>query len=119
MPYGPSGTHHPGTGPGRRALLRRARAEGVPRRYWAAEPVSAEFAEHIASFAGNGSAGLYIHGGVNAGKTHAISAMARLFAEAGYEVAFTTAKGMLGLSVLATGCSILDLLSIRMYLYCQ
>lgn len=54
-----------------------------------------EFAEYIASFAGNGGAGLYIHGGVGAGKTHAASAMARLFAEAGYEVAFTTAKGML------------------------
>lgn len=54
-----------------------------------------EFAEYIASFAGNGGAGLYIHGGVGAGKTHAASAMARLFAEAGYDVAFTTAKGML------------------------
>ena len=52
---------------------------GIPRRYWAAEA----------------DRGLYIHGGVGAGKTHAASAMARLFAEAGYEVAFTTAKGML------------------------
>lgn len=68
---------------------------GIPRRYWAAEADRPEFAEYIASFAGNGGAGLYIHGGVGAGKTHAASAMARLFAEAGYEVAFTTAKGML------------------------
>lgn len=68
---------------------------GVPRRYWAAEADRPEFAEYIASFAGNGGAGLYIHGGVGAGKTHAASAMARLFAEAGYDVAFTTAKGML------------------------
>ena len=45
--------------------------------------------------AANGGAGLYIHGGVGAGKTHSASAMARLFAEAGYDVAFTTAKGML------------------------
>lgn len=29
-PDGPSGTHHPGAGPGGRALLRRAGAEGVP-----------------------------------------------------------------------------------------
>ena len=43
----------------------------------------------------NLAAGLYIHGGVGAGKTHAASAMARLFAEAGYDVAFATAKGML------------------------
>ena len=68
---------------------------GIPRRYWAAEADRPEFAEYIASFAGNGGAGLYIHGGVGAGKTHAASAMARLFAEAGYEVAITTAKGML------------------------
>lgn len=68
---------------------------GIPRRYWTAEADRPEFAEYIASFAGNGGAGLYIHGGVGAGKTHAASAMARLFAEAGYEVAFTTAKGML------------------------
>ena len=68
---------------------------GIPRRYWAAEADRPEFAEYIASFAGNGGAGLYIHGGVGAGKTHAASAMARLFAEAGYDVAFTTAKGML------------------------
>lgn len=61
---------------------------GIPRRYWAAEADRPEFAEYIASFAGNE--------GVGAGKTHAASAMmARLFAEAGYEVAFTTAKGML------------------------
>lgn len=60
-----------------------------------AEADRPEFAEYIASFAGNGGAGLYIHGGVGAGKTHAASAMARLFAEAGYDVAFTTAKGML------------------------
>ena len=73
---------------------RRSRA-GIPRRYWAAEADRPEFAEYIASFAGNGGAGLYIHGGVGAGKTHAASAMARLFAEAGYDVAFTTAKGML------------------------
>lgn len=56
---------------------------GIPRRYWAAEADRPEFAEYIASFAGNGGAGLYIHGGVGAGKTHAASAMARLFAEAG------------------------------------
>lgn len=68
---------------------------GIPRRYWAAEADRPEFAEYIASFAGSGGAGLYIHGGVGAGKTHAASAMARLFAEAGYDVAFTTAKGML------------------------
>lgn len=68
---------------------------GIPRRYWAAEADRPEFAEYIASFAGNGGAGLYIHGGVGVGKTHAASAMARLFAEAGYDVAFTTAKGML------------------------
>lgn len=68
---------------------------GIPRRYWAAEADRPEFAEYMASFAGNGGAGLYIHGGVGAGKTHAASAMARLFAEAGYDVAFTTAKGML------------------------
>ena len=68
---------------------------GIPRRYWAAEADRPEFAEYIASFAGNGGAGLYIHGGVGAGKTHSASAMARLFAEAGYDVAFTTAKGML------------------------
>ena len=60
---------------------------GIPRRYWAAEADRPEFAEYIASFAGNGGAGLYIHGGVGAGKTHAASAMARLFAEAGYEAA--------------------------------
>lgn len=71
------------------------RRAGIPRRYWAAEADRPEFAEYIASFAGNGGAGLYIHGGVGAGKTHAASAMARLFAEAGYDVAFTTAKGML------------------------
>ena len=59
------------------------------------EAARPEFAEYIASFAGNGGAGLYIHGGVGAGKTHSASAMARLFAEAGYDVAFTTAKGML------------------------
>lgn len=41
------------------------------------------------------AAGLYIHGGVGANKTYAASSMARLFVEAGYEVAFTTAKGML------------------------
>lgn len=76
----------------REKVLARA---GIPRRYWAAEADRPEFAEYIASFAGNGGAGLYIHGGVGAGKTHAASAMARLFAEAGYEVAFTTAKGML------------------------
>ena len=58
---------------------------GIPRRYWAAEADRPEFAEYIASFAGNGGAGLYIYGGVGAGKTHAASAMARLFAEAGYE----------------------------------
>ena len=40
-----------------------------PRRYWAAEADRPEFAEYIASFAGNGGAGLYIHGGVGAGKT--------------------------------------------------
>lgn len=68
---------------------------GIPRRYRAAEADRPEFAEYIASFAGNGGAGLYIHGGVGAGKTHSASAMARLFAEAGYDVAFTTAKGML------------------------
>ncbi len=76
---------------------------GIPRRYWAAVADRPEFAEYIASFAGNGGAGLYIHGGADApvyvepgaGKTHAASAMARLFAEAGYDVAFTTAKGML------------------------
>ena len=80
------------------AAARREKAlsrSGIPRRYWAAEADRPEFAEYIASFAGNGGAGLYIHGGVGAGKTHAASAMARLFAEAGYEVAFTTAKGML------------------------
>lgn len=71
------------------------RRAGIPRRYRAAEADRPEFAEYIASFAGNGGAGLYIHGGVGAGKTHAASAMARLFAEAGYDVAFTTAKGML------------------------
>lgn len=48
---------------------------GIPRRYWAAEADRPEFAEYIASFAGNGGAGLYIHGGVGAGKTHAASAM--------------------------------------------
>lgn len=37
---------------------------GIPRRYWAAEADRPEFAEYIASFAGNGGAGLYIHGGV-------------------------------------------------------
>lgn len=68
---------------------------GVPRRYWAAEADRPELAEYIASFAGNGGAGLYMHGGVGAGKTHAASAVARLFIEAGYDVAFTTAKGML------------------------
>ena len=73
----------------------RRRAALAARRYWAAEADRPEFAEYIASFAGNGGAGLYIHGGVGAGKTHAASAMARLFAEAGYDVAFTTAKGML------------------------
>ena len=66
-----------------------------PARARAAEADRPEFAEYIASFAGNGGAGLYIHGGVGAGKTHSASAMARLFAEAGYDVAFTTAKGML------------------------
>ena len=35
---------------------------GIPRRYWAAEADRSEFAEYIASFAGNGGAGLYIHG---------------------------------------------------------
>ena len=72
-----------------------ALARGHPQAYWTAEADRPEFAEYIASFAGNGGAGLYIHGGVGAGKTHAASAMARLFAEAGYDVAFTTAKGML------------------------
>ena len=79
-------------------LARREKAlsrAGIPRRYRAAEADRPEFAEYIASFAGNGGAGLYIHGGVGAGKTHSASAMARLFAEAGYDVAFTTAKGML------------------------
>lgn len=33
---------------------------GIPRRYWAAEADRPEFAEYIASFAGNGGAGLYI-----------------------------------------------------------
>ena len=79
----------------RRSVGRRRSRAGIPRRYWAAEADRPEFAEYIASFAGNGGAGLYIHGGVGAGKTHAASAMARLFAEAGYDVAFTTAKGML------------------------
>ena len=83
---------------GKEEAARREKAlsrAGIPRRYWAAEADRPEFAEYIASFAGNGGAGLYIHGGVGAGKTHAASAMARLFAEAGYDVAFTTAKGML------------------------
>ena len=68
----------------REKVLARA---GIPRRYWAAEADRPEFAEYIASFAGNGGAGLYIHGGVGAGKTHAASAMARLFAEGGTEAA--------------------------------
>ena len=74
---------------------REREAEERRRAARAAEADRPEFAEYIASFAGNGGAGLYIHGGVGAGKTHAASAMARLFAEAGYDVAFTTAKGML------------------------
>lgn len=44
----------------REKVLARA---GIPRRYWAAEADRPEFAEYIASFAGNGGAGLYIHGG--------------------------------------------------------
>lgn len=82
----------------REEVARREKAlfrAGVSRRYWAAEADRPELAEYIASFAGNGGAGLYIHGGVGAGKTHAASAMARLFIGAGYEVSFTTAKGML------------------------
>ena len=74
---------------------REREAEARRRAALAAKADRPEFAEYIASFAGNGGAGLYIHGGVGAGKTHSASAMARLFAEAGYDVAFTTAKGML------------------------
>ena len=62
---------------------------GIPRRYWAAEADRPEFAEYIASFAGNGGAGLYIHGGVGAGKTHAASAMARLLLPPMYFPPFT------------------------------
>ena len=54
---------------------------GIPRRYWAAEADRPEFAEYIASFAGNGGAGLYIHGGVGAGNYAGLPIMLRNGAE--------------------------------------
>lgn len=75
-----------------RELLARA---GVPRRYAGAAVDLPQVFAYIASFQGNGGAGLYIHGAVGRGKTYAASAIAREFLLSGYNVVFTTAKGML------------------------
>lgn len=75
-----------------RELLARA---GVPRRYHRAAVGLPEVIGYISSFQGNGGAGLYIQGAVGRGKTYAASAIAREFLLSGYNVVFTTAKGML------------------------
>ncbi len=75
-----------------RELLARA---GVPRRYAGAAVDLPEVFAYISSFQGNGGAGLYIQGAVGRGKTYAASAIAREFLLSGYDVVFTTAKGML------------------------
>lgn len=74
---------------------RRMDAAGIPRRFRAAEVDDRRILGYIAAFGEAKGGGLYIHGKVGRGKTHAASALAMEFLDAGYLVVFTTAKDML------------------------
>ena len=76
-------------------VARKVAAAGVARRFSGARTSIPEVARFLADFDAHGGGGLYIHGRVGSGKTHAASALARALVYAGASVVMTTTLDML------------------------
>lgn len=76
-------------------VARKVVAAGVARRFAGARTSIPEVVRFLADFDPHGGGGLYIHGRVGSGKTHAASALARALVYADASVVMTTALDML------------------------
>ena len=76
-------------------VARKLAAAGVARRFAGARTSIPEVARLLAEFDPHGGDGLFIHGRVGSGKTHAASALARALVYAGASVVMTTTLDML------------------------
>lgn len=79
----------------RRTRAAMLRGVGISRRFSAAAVDDGQCAAYLRRFGDVRGDGLYIYGGVGAGKTALANALAREFADAGYRVILTTTIGML------------------------
>lgn len=79
----------------RQATLARCRKSGIGKLYLDAKPSVPACIEYARTFEDAGGKGLYIQGGVGAGKTYEMCALAIAFAFAGYSVRVTTTLSML------------------------
>ena len=79
----------------RQAALIKCRKAGIGKLYLNAHPSVPECIEYINTFADANGKGLYIQGGVGAGKTYEMCALAKAFVFAGYSVKATTTLSML------------------------
>lgn len=79
----------------RQAALTKCRKAGIGKLYLEAYPSVPECTEYVNTFADANGKGLYIQGGVGAGKTYEMCALAKAFVFAGYSVKATTTLAML------------------------
>ena len=79
----------------RQAALTKCRKAGIGKLYLEAYPSVPECIEYVNTFADANGKGLYIQGGVGAGKTYEMCALAKAFVFAGYSVKATTTLAML------------------------
>ena len=79
----------------KQAALAKCRKAGIGKLYLTAKPSVPECVDYINSFADANGKGLYIQGGVGAGKTYEMCALAKTFVFAGYSVKVTTTLSML------------------------
>lgn len=78
-----------------RAMAAKCRSAGIGRRYLEAKVSQKPCIDYVNGFADAGGKGLYLVGGVGAGKTHEASAIARSFIWSGYSVLIATSLTML------------------------
>lgn len=79
----------------RKAVMARCRRAGIGRKYFDAKVSQKPCIDYINNFAESNGKGLYLVGGVGAGKTFEASAIARSFVWSGYSVLILTSLTML------------------------
>lgn len=79
----------------RKAVVTRCKRAGIGRKYFDAKVSQKACVDYINGFAGSNGKGLYLVGGVGAGKTFEASAIAKSFVWSGYSVLIVTSLTML------------------------